>query len=78
LKIAVEKKIQLFNKIDTVFRCSEEDDLTELERLTLSNRKEWQMSHLPGLIEHENLINKLIELTKRIHRLEELIEVEEE
>jgi hypothetical protein len=36
----------------------------------LENRKEWQMSHLLGLIEHEDMINKLSELTKRVYGLE--------
>jgi hypothetical protein len=72
MKIVLEKKIQLYNKFIS------EDDLTELDRLTLSNRKEWQMSHLLGLIEHEDVTKKLSELTKRIYRLEKAIQVEEE
>ena len=49
-----------------------------IERLMLSNKREWQMSHLLGLIENENMVNKLSGLTKRIRRLEEAIELEEE
>jgi hypothetical protein len=72
MKPVFEKRIQLYN------RYLNENDLTELERLTLSNRKEWQMSHLLGLIEREDMTNKLSDLTRRIHRLEEAIQVEEE
>jgi hypothetical protein len=36
------------------------------------------MSHLLGLIENEDMVNKLSGLTKRIRRLEEAIELEEE
>ena len=57
MKAVFEKRIQLYLNYLT------EDDLTELERLMISNKKEWQMAHLLGLIEHENIINKLSELT---------------
>jgi hypothetical protein len=72
MKIVFQKRIQLYNRYLT------QVDLTELERLILSNRQEWQMSHLLGLIKHEDVTNKLSELTKRIQRLEEAIQVEEE
>jgi hypothetical protein len=64
MKAVFEKRIQLYLKYLA------EDDLTELERLMLSNKREWQMSHLLGLIEHEDVTNKLSDLTKRIYRLE--------
>ena len=67
MKYIFQKRIQLYN------RYFEEDDVTEL----VSNKREWQMSHLLGLIEHEGTTNKLSELTKRIHRLEMAIQVEE-
>jgi hypothetical protein len=72
MKAVYEKRIQLY------LRYLQEDDLTELERLMLSNKREWQMSHLLGLIENEDMVNKLSGLTKRIRRLEEAIELEEE
>jgi hypothetical protein len=71
MKAVFEKRIQLND------RYLNEDDLTELERLTLSNSKEWQMSHLLGLIEHEDTVNKLSDLTKRIHMMEGAIQIEE-
>ena len=36
----------------------------------LSNKKEWQLSHLLGLIEHADITNKLSDLTQRIYQLE--------
>jgi hypothetical protein len=69
MKAVYEKRIQLY---------LQEDNLTELEKLMLSNKREWQMSHLLGLIEKEDMVNKLSGLTKRIRRLEEAIELEEE
>jgi hypothetical protein len=39
MKSVFEKRIQLYLKYLT------EDDLTELERLMISNKKEWQMAH---------------------------------
>ena len=35
-----------------------EEGLTGLDRLKLENKKEWSMSHLLGLIEHEDTSNK--------------------
>jgi hypothetical protein len=72
MKIVLQKRIQLY------LRYLQEDDLTELERLMLSNKRERQMTHLLGLIEHEDMTNKLSEPTKRIQRLEKAIRVEEE
>jgi hypothetical protein len=63
MKSIFEKRIQLYLKYLT------EDDLTELERLMISNKKERQMVHLLGLIEHEDIINKLSELTERVYKL---------
>jgi hypothetical protein len=64
IKSVFEKRIKLY------LRYLAEDDLTELERLMLSNEREWQRAHLLGLIEHEDMINKLSELTKRVYQLE--------
>jgi hypothetical protein len=47
MKAVFEKRIQLY------LRFQSEDGTTELERLMLSNKREWQMAHLLGLIEHE-------------------------
>jgi hypothetical protein len=63
-KGVLEKRIQLYKGL------LKEDSLTELERLMLSNKKEWQLSHLLGLIEHADITNKLSDLTQRIYQLE--------
>jgi hypothetical protein len=34
------------------------------------NKREWQMTYLLGLIGHEDMINKVSELTKRVFQLE--------
>lgn len=72
MKVVFQKRIQLYN------RYLKEDNLTELERLMILNKREWQMSHLLGLIEHEDITNKLSELTERIYLMEKTIQVEEE
>lgn len=64
MKIVFQKKIQFYN------RFIAEDNLTELDRLILSNKREWIMAHLLGLTEHEDNVNKISELTKRVHALE--------
>jgi hypothetical protein len=65
MKAVFEKRNQLYK------RFLKEESLTDLERLMLSNKKEWQMSHLLGLIEHEDTINKLSDLTERVYHLEQ-------
>jgi hypothetical protein len=59
-----EKKIQLYK------RYLRKEGLTDLDRLRLENKKEWQMSHLLRLIEHEDVVSKISELIKRVYRLE--------
>lgn len=44
---AFEKEIQLYR------RFLKKEDLFELDRLILVNKKEWQMSQSLGLIEHD-------------------------
>jgi hypothetical protein len=43
MKLVFEKRIDLFN------RFLKEDNLNELDKLTLTNKKEWTMSHLSPL-----------------------------
>jgi hypothetical protein len=35
------------------------------------------MAHLLGLIEHEDLVNKISELTERVNKLEQIAQIEE-
>ena len=58
MKAVFEKRIQLYK------RYLEENGLTKLDRIILENKKQWQMRHLRGLIEHEESINKLSDPTE--------------
>jgi hypothetical protein len=64
MKVVFEKRIKLYN------RYLSREGLSELDRLMLSNKKEWTMSHLLSLIMKEETVDKFSELTKRIYRLE--------
>jgi DNA polymerase elongation subunit (family B) len=64
VKAVFEKLIQLYT------RYLKKEDLTEIDRLKLENKKEWTMSHLLLLTMKEETVNKFSELTKRIYRLE--------
>ena len=48
-----------------------------MDRLEVQNEKNWYMAHLLGLIEHEDIINKLSELTERVNKLEQTVQIEE-
>jgi hypothetical protein len=65
MKAVFEKKIQLYKRY-----LKKQEGLTELDRLMLSNKKEWSMLHLLSFIMHDETTNKFSELTKRIYRLE--------
>ena len=64
MKAVFEKRIQLYK------RYLKENGLTELDRIMLENKKQWQMRHLLGLIEPEESINRLSDLTEWIYKLE--------
>lgn len=66
-KAVLQKRIGLY------LRYSKEEEITELERLTLTNKREWNMAHLLLLITHEESLNTFSELTKRIHNLEQKV-----
>jgi hypothetical protein len=63
-------KVVFENRIDLYKQFLKEESPTELDKLRLENKKEWQMRHLLRLIEHEESINRLSDLTERIYRLE--------
>lgn len=64
MKLVFEKRIDLYN------RFLKEAELSDMDKLTLTNKKEWTMSHLLNLIIEQELRDKIIDLTKRIYRLE--------
>jgi hypothetical protein len=70
-KAILEKKIAFYSRYEN------SDRLTRMDRLEVQNKKNWYMAHLLGLIEHEELINKISELTKRVNKLEQTTQVEE-
>lgn len=63
-KAVFERWIQLYK------RYLKENGLRELDKIMLENKKQSQMRHLLGLIEHEESINRLSDLTAWIYRLE--------
>lgn len=70
MKLVFEKKIDLYNKF------LKDDELTDrVNRLTLENKKEWTMSHLLNLIIEQELRDKITALTKRLCRLEKVVEL---
>jgi hypothetical protein len=64
MKVVFEKRIDLFN------RFLKQEDLTDLDRLMLENKREWNMSHLLSLTINEETTIKIRDLTKRVYRLE--------
>ena len=48
----LRKKVLLYRQYP------KEHDLTGVDRIMLENKKKWQISHLLGLKEHEETINK--------------------
>jgi hypothetical protein len=70
MKLVFEKRIDLFN------RFLKEDNLNELDKLTLTNKKEWTMSHLLNLIIEKELRVRITDLTKRVYRLEKAAQLD--
>jgi hypothetical protein len=70
MKVVFEKRIDLFN------RFLKEEGLTDLDRLRLENKKEWNMSHLLSLIINEETTIKIRDLTKRVYQLEKAVQLE--
>jgi hypothetical protein len=70
MKVVFEKRIDLFN------RFLKKEGLTNLERLMLENKREWNMSHLLSLIINEETTTKIRDLTKRVYQLEKAAQLE--
>ncbi|MPZ06862.1 MAG: hypothetical protein GEU26_10700 [Nitrososphaeraceae archaeon] len=64
MKAVFEKRIDLFN------RFLKEESLSELDRLRLENKREWNKSHLLSLIINEETTTKIRDLLKRVYQLE--------
>jgi hypothetical protein len=70
MKVALETKINLY------IRFLKEDDLSDLDRLSLENKKEWALcQHLILILEKESS-KKITDLTKRVYRLEKAVQLD--
>ncbi len=49
------------------------DSLCEIDKLTLTNKKEWMMSRLLNLVIEQELRERITDLTKRVYRLEKAL-----
>ena len=70
-KAILEKKIAFYSRYENSER------LTRIDRLEVQNKKNWYMAHLLGLIEREDLVNKICELTERVTKLEQTAQIGE-
>jgi hypothetical protein len=70
MKLVFEKRIDLYN------RYLKKENLSDLHMLTLTNKKEWTMSHLLNLIIEQELRGKITDLTKRVYRLEKAVQLD--
>jgi hypothetical protein len=70
LKLVFEKLVDLYKLY------LKKDGISDMDKLTLTNKKEWTMSHLLNLIIEKELRDKIRELTKRVYRLEQVIQLD--
>ena len=66
MKLVFEKRIELYK------RYLEKDRLSDIDKLTLTNKKEW-MSRLLNLVIEQELRERITDLTKRVYRLEKAL-----
>ena len=70
MKVALEKKINLYN-------CFlKGDGLSDLDRLSLENKREWALCHNLILIMGKETSKKIADLTRRVYRLEKAVQLE--
>ena len=62
MKLVFEKRIELYK------RYLKKDSLSDTDKLTLTNRKEW-MSRLLNLVIEQELRERITKLTKRVYTL---------
>jgi hypothetical protein len=70
MKVALEKKINLY------IRFLKEDDLSDLDRLHLENKREWALCHHLILILEKENSRKITDLTKRVYKLEKAVQLD--
>ena len=66
MKVALEKKINLYNSF------LKEDYLSDLDRLSLENKREWALCH--NLIMGKETSKKIADLTRRVYKLEKAVQ----
>ena len=70
MKVALEKKINLYN-------CFlKGDDLSDLDRVSLENKREWALCHNLILIMGKETSKKIADLTRRVYRLEKAVHLD--
>ena len=70
MKIALERKINLYK------RFLKENDLGDLDRLSLENKREWALCHHLIMIMGKETSKKMADLTRRINRLEKTVQLD--
>ena len=70
MKIALEKKINLYK------RFLKENDLGDLDRLSLENKREWALCHHLIIVMGKETSKKIADLTRRINRLEKTVQLD--
>ena len=68
MKVALEKKINLYNSF------LKEDYLSDLDRLSLENKREWALCHNLILIMGKETSKKIADLTRRVYKLEKAVQ----
>jgi hypothetical protein len=69
MKLVFEKRIELYK------RYVKKDSLSDIDKLTLTNKKEWMMSRLLNLVIEQELRERITDLTKRVYRLEKALHI---
>jgi hypothetical protein len=70
MKVALEKKINLCN------RFLKENDLSDLDRFSLENKREWALCHHLIITMGKETTKKIADLTRRIYRLEKAVQLD--
>lgn len=68
MRVALEKKINLYNSF------LKEDYLSDLDRLSLENKREWALCHNLILIMGKETSKKIADLTRRVYKLEKAVQ----
>lgn len=70
MKLALERKINLYNSF------LKEDHLSDLDRLSLENKREWALCHHLIITMGKETSKIIADLTRRIYRLEKAVQLE--